>query len=361
MTLRIRKVARTICNSRRVECGCFTRSFSHVTEMINEGGLREINAFSINKHRLNPAEFKEVMHAYSLSASVQFSMSKLSMPQLRSIHSETLERMLATSLLCNYKGIASVLAKEAFQRGNFSLGAYGHCLIAFSQDEKWEYLDEHAHSDVMLDFTLASELMTTYHFEVIDIVLLYWIKKENVANISDYIEGLYTSVSDCDTVLAKSPATFSKAFELLRYHGKDDLCDRLLTLCLFKIRQKCFSFLGMKQSKVNEIIDDLSSFSTVLNRPRDTKYLQSLYSFFLKKIIPSRLSYSRQMLDIEKMLSAWSKVLLETENASCVALSGYDLYARLVRIHKYRTFSPGVLTEVYNCTSSLFVIHDTCC
>jgi hypothetical protein len=345
--------------------------------MIGEGKLREIHVFGSD--HLQPSEYEAIMEAYSYSHFVHIPVNHLPLNQLDSINSETLEKMLATSLLCKYRGASTSLAREICRRHEPStkMHAYGHCMLAFYLDEQWTDMHQFTTAVDLFDYlqhdVSDGRMCNPLLVQVVSVVLKSWMHAADIAETVHFLDLLLTTGMHMESSVIGSPDVLQQTVTFLRHHGKHDLSHRLLSLSQHNLQRNVFDVWGRGrgrsqcQSRVNQGINELISFSTCLQDKEDMKYLSNVYTFYLKNILPSRSSYSNRLIDAENIMTSVLNPYWRMErhalgeyalpmtgnnekyfqNKAARALVGYQFYNRLQHKQKDRgLYSSKMFTQV---------------
>jgi hypothetical protein len=294
---------------------CSRRSF--ISKMLEEGKLREINVFGPEHADVQSAEFEAAMEAYSYSHFVHIPVNRLPLNQLDTISSETVEKMLATSLLCNYGGASTSLAREVCRRrkASFNMHTYGHCMLAFYAEDQWEDMRQNTSADDLFDYLqyeMMDELLirNPLVMQVVSAVLKTWIHHTaDIEELVRFLDLLLATDIHMESIMIGPPDILYETILFLRHHGHYDRSHRLLSLLQHNLQRKIFYPRGdgcqfQSESEINRGINDLIAFSTCLQDKEDMKYLSGVFEFYLKNIFPVRASCSNRLIDVENILQS---------------------------------------------------------
>lgn len=374
---------------------CSRRTLSSIAEMIEEGRLREINVFGSDHVLPSEYEYDAIMEAYSYSRFVHIPVNQKHLHHLDTISSEVLEKMLATSLLCQYRRTSISIARAICERREAStrMYSYGHCMLAFYADEQWTEMQNYTTSDDLFDYMQhdVSDGLTHNHLlvEVVRAVLKSWIHTDNIDETCRFLDLLVTKGIHWESIMIGNRDILPETLSFLRYHGQHDLSHRLLSLIQHNLQRQIFDSRTVmshcknkskskrkSKSQVNTALNDLIAFSACLFDKEDMKYVSSVYEYYVKYILPSRSSYNIRLFDIENIMTSVlspyrvverdrfneNSVLLFAEkekyfqNKAKRALVGYDFFKRLRhKQHNLRShlkdqgvhiYSPKICTQV---------------
>ena len=345
---------------------CSRRSLASISEMLEEGRLRDINVFGSEHVQPSTSEHEMVMEAYSYSRFVNIPVNA-TYDQLNSIGTETLEKMLATSLLCKYRGTSTSIARAICDRREVSakLYSYGHCILAFYSDEQWIDIQQHSTADDLFEYLqqgISDGLHNNLLEEVVLAVLKSWKHLDDIDETVRFLDILVTTDIHWESIMIGSGDILPVTLVFLRYHGHHALSHRLLSLMQHNLQRHLFDLRaggGQKRgqiqstSRFNTRLNDLIAFSACLFDKEDMKYVSNIYEFYVKNIFSSRSSFSDRLFDIENIMTSvlnlshvkqresvgdTSNVFAEKEkyfqNKTERALVGYMFFNRLHHIQK---------------------------
>lgn len=300
------------------------RKLSSTAQMIDTGRLREINAFSatpLHAHALaheHDYDYSAVLDAYSYSSVVHIPVNHLPLHDLHSITTEVLERMLATTLLCQYRTTAITLARELCRRQEQSpseFHSYGHCVLAYYLSEQWDDVIKYSSSSRLVEYmqqhSITSESSChSFTGQVGYAVFQCWFRDSRINEVEAVVDCLLHSNSNAEIecFFIGYPNVLRQTVMFLRHHGLSDHSHRLLSYLQHSLQRNVMDTVcggtNGRSSQANRSINELIAFSTCLHEKEDAKYLANVYNFYLKKVMPRRTSYINRLIDTENIMQS---------------------------------------------------------
>ena len=373
MVMRVGLGRNRLCNVSLILKGCF-RQFSTVLSLIQEGRLREIDAFATGRE--NSPEYDKILEAYSLSHSVNIPVHRIHGDDLASIDVMTIEKMLATSLLCNHRGTCTALANELCRREEniHDMVSSGHIVLAFFADNQLEEINKRITAESLFkimqvetaDILGQNPLLQN----VVDAIFKSWIKMTNVQQVVHSLELLMVAPDiPPEKILTGSHNLFVDILTFLRRNGQHNLCQRLLSITQHNLQRNLF-VNNEGHLDQNNHIHNLLAFSSCLREKDDLKYLSNIFDFYANRIFHKR-SYVDRLKDVEIVLTNLMipfkyedksvlpslKTLAHKTKNDKLATLGYQFYVKLRRKQNNpRLCSANLLTQVAFISDSLTTI-----